>query len=268
MINIKNVTTVLFWIAFIAFLAMSIPHVAWLFYSYEAHDGFISVIFSYGVAIGIDILICWLSYLQTSKNRGDIVTTWIFIAALAFLSWYANFLYAMAYNPQHVTNVWSISILLGYTTTGYITPIIVSAIPLFIIAYTFMLSRLSSVTRETLEEKANRLEEEMQYKKRIAKASEGKISSKIKSAISSTVDVIEHATQSFNKPETVLVASQSNDKVLQTVENIDSLNVTTEELVIEDTPQLAVTEDTENTSQFKSNGHNISLDRIASLKKK
>jgi hypothetical protein len=233
MFTTKNVTTILFWIAFSAFLAMSIPHVAWVYYSYEAHNGYIPVVLSYGVAIGIDILVCWLAYLQSSKKRGDVVVTWVFIAVLAFLSWYCNYLYTMAYSPQPVTDVWNIpiNIGIGYTTTGYITPIIISAIPMFVIGYTFMLGRLSSVRRETLEDKASRLEKEKVARDRIAEVSKGKFTSKIKAAISNTVDVARYAKQSLHTPsqasqegqETPLQPEEVSQETVQPEASTDSL---------------------------------------------
>lgn len=172
----EKITKGFFWFAFSAFLAMSIPHVAYIFRFYEpGHDGFDTAWWavSYGVAVGIDLLICWLSYTrseQQNESRIDSIITWLFIVLLALLSWYCNWLFAelMTGIP-----VWSFVLPLGWTV-GSITPIIVSAIPVFMIAYTYMSKRiLGAKNAETLEQKAQRLEHEKALKERIKTAKQG-----------------------------------------------------------------------------------------------
>src|SRR5260221_2818073 len=96
----EQTTKILFWLAFAAFLSTSIPHVAWVFFHYEPqHDGYGLIWWglSYAVAIGIDVLICWLSYMraeQTQQGKGDGAITWGFITLLALLSWFCNWIFA------------------------------------------------------------------------------------------------------------------------------------------------------------------------------
>lgn len=169
----ESATKIVFWLAFGAFLAMSVPHVAWVFRFYEPHnDGYDLAwwAMSYGVAISIDVLICWLSYTRSEQttSKGDGVITWTFIFLLALLSWYCNWLFA---ESMIGTNVWSISLGWGWTI-GTLTPLIVSAIPVFMIAYTYMSRRIlgvksASKSVQELEQEANELEAKLAAKQRI-----------------------------------------------------------------------------------------------------
>ena len=76
-------TVAIFWIAFGSFLATSIPHVAWLYQSFEPQDGWWYGITSYGVAVGIDVMIGWLSFVQTMGRGREVWFTWVFIGLLA-----------------------------------------------------------------------------------------------------------------------------------------------------------------------------------------
>lgn len=169
-----TVTTILFWIAFIAFLATSLPHVAWLYHLFEPDKSLAWWVLSYGIAASIDIMLAWLSWSNANspKRTGKGVTV-AFILALAVLSWYANYLYVLDHQPYQAPSIWSIDMGFGLTT-GFITPIIVSAIPLFVIGYTYMLGQLNAVKSETLEEKAVRLEYEKRFKDRIRQAQKGR----------------------------------------------------------------------------------------------
>lgn len=143
----ERITKAFFWVAFGAFLAMSIPHVAWVFRFYEPrHDGYDIAWWgiSYGVAISIDLLICWLSYTRSEQQatKSDGFVTWAFILLLALLSWYCNWLFA---ESMIGVNVWSISLAYGWTV-GSLTPLIVSAIPMFMIAYTYMSKKIIGAT--------------------------------------------------------------------------------------------------------------------------
>src|SRR5712664_3122057 len=182
--RINVVTKVIFWLAFISLLATTLPHTAWVFYQYETGETtiiplwFTSVdvwwFISFGVAIGIDALIAWLSFVKVlGKNKTDDSIVWLFIGLLCALSWYCNYLYAMAHNPVQKIDIWNIQLLGGLTTTGSITPVIISAIPLFVIAYTFMFSKLADskgVTSQELAALANELEALNIQKSRIKQA--------------------------------------------------------------------------------------------------
>lgn len=155
----RIVTLGLFWGAFLSFLAVSIPHVAWLYQTYEPKsDGnWYTVGTTYGVAVGIDVMIAWLSWVQVAGKGVKSGITWVFIGALSLLSWYANYLYGMNNNPIHQADIWNISLLFDWTTTGYITPVIISAVPLFSLAYTAMLHTVMNQQVETVAEMRLRL---------------------------------------------------------------------------------------------------------------
>lgn len=222
----KNITSGLFWLAFISFLGVSIPHVAYVYHSYEPDNIIFYWVVSYAVAVGIDVMICWLSFIQSTGKNGIAFITWVFIGALTLLSWYCNFLYTMAHNPQPIANLWDIPIFFGVTTTGYFTPILISGIPLFIIGYTFMLSRLSSVKHETLAEKVTRLEAEKVLKDRLARATEGRVSNFIKGAITGASDVITHAKNTIQPTAPSQSSQDSPQQALQpTGDNLTSLPV-------------------------------------------
>src|SRR6266516_7660103 len=102
----KQVTQWLFWGAFGVFLAVSIPHIAWVVNEYEPHSENSIVSFGYsmlalGYAVAIDGIMAWLTHIQSSggaQGRGkvDTVVTWIFIVTLVAMSWYLNWVYNLA----------------------------------------------------------------------------------------------------------------------------------------------------------------------------
>ncbi len=144
----ERATKYFFWAAFGAFLAMSVPHVAWVFRQYEPNQPDLAWwAVSWGVAISIDLLICWLSYTRSDQEqkKADGAITWIFIFLLALLSWYCNWLFSEVMSG---IDAWSFSLPFGLTTFGSLTPIIVSAIPMFMIAYTYMSRRILSKKSE------------------------------------------------------------------------------------------------------------------------
>ncbi len=145
----ERATKYFFWAAFGAFLAMSVPHVAWVFRFYEPKNDRYDWAWwaiSYGVAISIDLLICWLSYTRSDQEqkKADSAITWTFIFLLALLSWYCNWIFSEVMSN---INVWSIPLAFGWTI-GNFTPVLVSAIPMFVIAYTYMSRRVLSKKSE------------------------------------------------------------------------------------------------------------------------
>lgn len=133
----RFVFLIVFWIAFVSFLATSIPHIAWLWDLYEPADNLPMLIVSYGVAISFDVTICLLAYVLVSgRQKRDRAVAWLFITALSLLSWYANFLYDSAHAPR--------------MPLGWLTPFIVSAVPIFALAYTFMSSRVQQAVEPSL----------------------------------------------------------------------------------------------------------------------
>jgi hypothetical protein len=191
-----RITLGIFWTAFGSFLATSIPHVAWLYQSFEPKDGAWQFVASYGIALGIDVMIAWLSFVQTIGKSKGVWFTWVFIVLLGVLSWYANYLYDMQHSPIHQIDIWTIELLGGWTTTGYITPIIISAIPLFAIAYTLMLSKLGARKVESVEEMRARLTD-LQQRKEVEKELKALNKGRVKQALTSVIDdsreVFKHA---------------------------------------------------------------------------
>jgi hypothetical protein len=139
----ENGTRIIFMLAVFSFLAVSIPHVAAIFRIYEPqHDGYSWLWWtcSLGAAAGIDILAGWLTLVMMSKevHKFDRGIIWAFIIALMLFSWYCNWLFDMLNNPIP-TNVWGSTAIdlpfVGVWTVQQITPLMVSALPVFIIAY-------------------------------------------------------------------------------------------------------------------------------------
>jgi len=183
----QKVTRGLFWVAFGVFLAVSIPHVAWVFRAYEPQgtNGFDGVWWplAYGFALAIDAVIAWLSHIKsTGEKAGDMWEAWLFIGALVAMSWYFNWIYALAHDPANPgRDVWAI-VLIGQwgvmpaLTVGKLTPLIISALPVFIIAYTYMLSKLAHAKAvaaksvEELEAEAHEAQRRAQAQRRIEEA--------------------------------------------------------------------------------------------------
>jgi len=191
-----RITLGIFWTAFGSFLATSIPHVAWLYQAFEPKEGAWQFVASYGIALGIDVMIAWLSFVQTIGKSKGVWFTWVFIILLGVLSWYANYLYDMQHNPVQQLNIWTIELLGGWTTTGYITPIIISAIPLFAIAYTLMLSKLGARKVESVEEMRARLTDLQQRKaveKELKALNKGRVKQAFTSVIDDSMEVLKHA---------------------------------------------------------------------------
>jgi hypothetical protein len=185
----RTATRILFWVAFSIFLAVSIPHIAWVFHAFEPQgDGFDAIwwALAYGFAIAIDVVICWLSYIKsTEEASSDIWLVWGFIGALVVMSWYFNWIYARAHDPAHPgADVWNIQIaprwgFIGGWSVGTVTPVIISALPVFVIAYTYMLgkvARMKSTAAKSLAElqaEAAEAEQRAQAERRIRAAYRG-----------------------------------------------------------------------------------------------
>ena len=180
-------TRVLFWSAFGIFLMVSIPHIAWVFRQYEPQDpgvaGFVWWVLAYGFAIAIDGVIGWLSHIKsvgtTWKDQGFI---WTFIVALVLMSWYFNWVFSEAHDPsKQVLDVWSFVLtnqlwFVPSLTVGQLTPVVISALPVFIIAYTFILQKVNSMKTAAakslveLQTEAGEAEQRAEAEKRIRDA--------------------------------------------------------------------------------------------------
>src|SRR5260221_3544328 len=152
-----NGTKIIFMIAVFSFLGVSIPHVGAFFgMSEPIAQGTLDTMWnicSFAAAAGIDILAGWLTLVMMNKDaRGrDKAIIWTFIIALMVFSWYCNWLFDMLNSP-HPVNVWAITAInlpfIGIWTVDQLTPLIVSALPVFIVAYA-SIAHLVDVKKET-----------------------------------------------------------------------------------------------------------------------
>src|SRR5271165_792733 len=172
------ITKVIFWIAFAALLATSIPHVAWIYQVFEPGNSTVINLgifqlstvdlTTYGIAIGIDVMAAWLTYTITLGGKKGNKSLWLFISVLVLFSWYCNYIYAQGHNPNFQGNIWDMQLAFGYTT-GDITPILISAVPVLVIAYTVMWQQIgkgSEVDPSALALLAENLEKANDEKKR------------------------------------------------------------------------------------------------------
>lgn len=227
-----RITTVLIWIGFIAFLATSIPHVAYIFHSFEGADNASFTFFtltidkwyflSYLEAISIDVLIAWLSHILTSgKTATDKKIGYIFICILVGISWFFNWLYAKINAPLDV-GIWSHKLLWGWINLHTVTPIITSALPVFAIGYSFMLSKLTNTL--TIEELKAQLEERKQVSALKSEyANKGMFSRFVKDALTTTKGIVDHAESTFK--DTPTIATQTEE--IAAIENLSPVEVAT-----------------------------------------
>lgn len=148
--------------AFLVCLYVSIPHLAWVFYSWENTTGAgtplsLSIfgmdilttkqewLNAYLQAMSIDVIIAFLSYtLTNSKSLGFKGLGYTFVGLLILLSWFFNWLYAKAHAPVMADNsIWGQTFLWGLISIKRITPIINSSLPVFAFAFTVMIDRLT-----------------------------------------------------------------------------------------------------------------------------
>jgi hypothetical protein len=131
----ENATKIIFMAAVFSFLGVSVPKVASVFHIFEP-DGVMWWIFAYLAAAGIDVLAGYLTLVMMNKETRtrDKIIIWTFIIALMGYSWYCNWLFNLINNPQP-GNYWTIHPLGLPVTLRDLTPIIISALPIFVVAY-------------------------------------------------------------------------------------------------------------------------------------
>lgn len=148
--------------AFLVCLYVSIPHLAWVFYSWENATGAgtplsLSIfgmdilttrqewLNAYLQAMSIDVIIAFLSYtLTNSKSVGFKGLGYTFVGLLILLSWFFNWLYAKAHAPIMAdSSIWDQTFLWGMISIKRITPIINSSLPVFAFAFTVMIDKLT-----------------------------------------------------------------------------------------------------------------------------
>ncbi len=143
-----------FWFAFAAFLAASIPHVAYFFRSFEpqgASDDLYWWGLSYCIAGSIDVTIFLLSLTVARLHRrgnatGLIASVWVFIIGLTALSWFINWEYAQEFSSSMLAHVANLQVtLLGFTVKiGDINPVIASMFQVLAIAYTWISDKVAA----------------------------------------------------------------------------------------------------------------------------
>jgi hypothetical protein len=135
----SHAAPILFTLAYTAFMSVSIPKIGAIFLLYSGEHSLIWVIASYGAAITIDALIGFLTYSTTSKKR-DWYTQlgiWLFVLIFAGYSFYLNWIYDLLHLPPANT-VWELPSLIPGWNTQQLTTVLVSAIPLGILAFTLI----------------------------------------------------------------------------------------------------------------------------------
>lgn len=154
------------WGAFAAFLAASLPHVAYFFAAFEPEnnngqvDGYWWVV-SYALAVAIDLTSFLLSLNMAVKIRhataglrgvpkiaatfGILVTHWPFILLLVGFSWLVNFEHAKEFHSTMLATAESVQVNLIFWsgTLGDLNPVISSAFPVLAVAYTVMSDHVS-----------------------------------------------------------------------------------------------------------------------------
>lgn len=185
------VTRTIFWGAFLMFLGMSIPHLAWVFHSYESvGDGQLDTLWwclSYGIAVSIDMTIAWMSHtISTLQTKKEVSLSLTFISALVAISWYLNWIFSEAHDPVRSSiDVWHEYALSQWwlfpaITVGQLTPIIISALPVFVIAYTYILAKLATMkaqaakTLDQLEQEAKDAQRRAELERQIQDAQKSK----------------------------------------------------------------------------------------------
>jgi len=203
------------WAAFFMFLSLSIPHLAWVFHQFEGTESKIVTlgkvqidllwIECYGVALGIDATVAALAYLlQLGLNSGFTKgIVWAFTVALSGLSWYLNYLFDMAHKPIQAS-VWNIGIAGGLTTTGYATPLVTSAVPVFLVAYTFIIDIVGNKKQVSLEDLQKEVEEKKKLsavKKELKDLNRSNLVNSIKGAVSSVAEVATYTAEKFTSTD-------------------------------------------------------------------
>jgi hypothetical protein len=141
-----------------------------LYHAYGPYNGLLGWALSYFVAIGIDLLVCWLAYASSKGTiAADAVISRVLIAVIALFCGYADYLFALAHHPVSQSSIWNVR-LVGMITSGEITPLLLAAVPLLLVGYISMLGKLNPGGLQRLEEQANYLEHEQLLRQRIAQA--------------------------------------------------------------------------------------------------
>jgi DNA-binding transcriptional regulator YiaG len=266
-----------FWGAFAAFLLASIPHVAYFFRAYEpvaqGADDIWEWVVSYGIAASIDITIFLLSVTVSGLQRRNarkslIFSVWIFIFALAVLSWYINDRYALHFmNTTMMSataltiNLWSFHVIISD-----INPLIASCFQILAIAYTWISDKLTNnevpPTARELEVLAEELAAVKIAKDKIKSINKGRVTDGTIDAVDDTFKVLGHVAGKLKREKKAkkvkenvspVVVNKESDQVAQeadVVENETEVKTVVEDTVIEDTDELFVNDETEEEETY------------------
>jgi hypothetical protein len=222
-------------IAFIICLIVSIPHLAWVFNSFETGDSstlrisWITVsqawLFAYLQAISIDGIIALVSLILTNRKQyTSKLIGYIFIAGLTGISWLFNWIYDKAHQP--IGSVWNGTILAGHISTVWLVPIITSALPVLAIAFTIMIDTMTGdhlsaeELRQILQEKADLAA----MKKSFANPGKASLAERIKSGIAGGLSIVAYAKDETQKTlSTPKLQLQLPEKTQERERNTDEL---------------------------------------------
>lgn len=181
-----------FWFAFAAFLAASIPHVAYFFRSFEPgaseQEPYWWVV-AYAIAISIDVTIFLLSLTVAQMQRrraarGVILSVWAFVLGLVLLSWYINYQYAQQFaSPSMLSHAPTLKVAL----IGNIDPLIASMFQVLALAYTWIADKIAAEEPEKsaqdLEREAEELARKLAAKQRMATLKDQQKGQRVRSLI-------------------------------------------------------------------------------------
>lgn len=253
-----------FWIAFGAFLLASIPHVAYFFRAYEPNVVGLEDIWywsvSYGIALSIDMTIFLLSItvagLQRRKSKKALIfSVWMFIIALAGLSWYINDRYAIHFQNGDMIgatavdwNLWLFDVKLSD-----INPLIASCFQILAIAYTWISDKLTAnevpPTAKELEELAKELAAVKIAKDKIKSINKGRVTDGTIEVLDDTFKVFGHVANKLKRErkEKGKVTDKVTDKdsALVPLQADLSVNETVVKTVVKTVVENAVIKDTD-----------------------
>lgn len=218
-----------FWFAFAAFLAASIPHVAYFFRSFEPlNDG--SDLWwwcvSYFIAASIDVTIFLLSVTvaqlhRDHKSGGLIFSVWMFILALASLSWFINFKYAEHFLNADMLSATPLTLPLTSVRIADINPLIASAFQALAIAYTWISDKISAneqpKTATQIATEANELKAMNEALKSLKEAK--------RSATKDSLDgIAELGSYAFSKLPKIRISRKKDETTERNTDELEALN--------------------------------------------
>ncbi|SRR6266487_4432833 len=156
--NARLILQRFFWVAFAIFLLASIPHVAYFFKSFEPEGAWYWAV-AYAIAVTIDITTFLLSLTvaelrHRSVNAWLVSSVWVFIAALALLSWFINWQYATQFTSTMLARPERNGFVL------WVNPVVASCFQVLSVAYTWISDKIaqSEVVNTQVKFEVNQIE--------------------------------------------------------------------------------------------------------------